>query len=436
MEIQKSISKNIKNDISKILNNIEYDKRILFIIKNYGHQRFSDLEQKCNMSKSTLSKYIKLNLQKNNIEKKIHEKSPFYFLTEKGIEKLNEDYKSKEENLFFINIINEVALKTQELINFYKDIGVEESILFQILKNIVKIGEKFFQLNQNRELFLALFYMFLNSVLTPEYKFEVDAFCKYYNVKKLRIDYYVDSIMSSKFGFFMFKRDEDVFFFHEEDILGTTTLRLIKDQLIEEIIHIDLKGYREIYDLDNFAEKIAEKLIKMDLIWDRIREPFEMLIEKLIIKKAMDMGISKTFLMDMVVQSEKLSKSREGINSLINIINGSEKYEDLNIVSLHHIEDKKLDDIIDKIKGFCPECGKSILKQDFSNECPKCKRSFEKINLLSDIDEAVEISIKYKQKTKEREKLIICPNPKCDAKISLSWDECPSCNTKFGENKL
>ncbi|MBY9006154.1 MAG: hypothetical protein KGD63_05305 [Candidatus Lokiarchaeota archaeon] len=431
MSAQKNISKNIKDDILRILDNMEYDKRILFIIKNLGPQRFSDLEQKCNMSKSTLSKYLKLNLQKNNIEKKIHEKSPYYFLTEKGIEKLHEDYRSTDENLFFVNFINEAVLRNQDLIKFYKKIGVEESILFKILRKISKIGDKFFQLSQNRELYLALFYMFLNSVLTRDYKFEIKEFCKYYNVKKLRIDYYVDTIMSSKFGFFMFKREKDVFFFHQEDILGTTTLRLIKDHLIEEIIHINLKGYREIYDLDNLSEEIAQKLINMDLIWDRIREPFEMLIEKLIIKTAMDMGISKTFLMDMVVQSEKLSKSKEGSNSLINILNGSEKYEDLNIISLSHVEDKKLDDIINKIEGFCPNCGKTILKQDFTNKCPKCNESFKNIKLLVDIDEAVETSLKYKQKTLEREKLIICPNPKCDAKISLSWDECPYCTIKF-----
>ena len=431
METNK-FSQEIQDNISEIITHMEYDKRILFILKNLGPKRFSDLEEKCSMSKSTLSKYIKLNLQKNNIEKKIHNKSPFYFITEKGIEKLNEDYGSTEENLFYINRINDAVSRSYDLIDFYKKIGVEESILFQILRKISKIGDKFFQLSQNRELYIALFYMFLNSVLTPDYKFEINEFCKYYNVKKLRIDYYVDSIMSSGFGFFMFKREKDVFFFHQEDILGTTTLRLIKDQLIEEIIHINLRGYREIYDLDNLTEEIAHRLINMGLIWERIQEPFEMLIEKLLIKKAMDMGISKTFLMDMVVQSEKLSKSEEGINSLINILNGSDKYEDLNIVSLSQVEDKRLDDIINKIEGFCPNCGKTILKQDFTNICPKCNESFENIKLLVGIDEANETSIKYKQKTLEREKLITCPNPDCDAKVSLSWDECPYCYIKFG----
>ena len=181
--------------------------------------------------------------------------------------------------------------------------------------------------------------------------------------------------------------------------------------------------------MDELAEDIAQKLINMDLIWDRIQEPFEMLIEKLLIKTAMDMGISKTFLMDIVVQSEKLSKSKEGITSLINILNGSERYEDLNIVSLHQIGDRNIEEIIDKIEGFCPNCGKTILKQDFFDICSKCNESFENKKLLRSLDKANEASLKYKQQTLEKEKMVICPNPKCDAKVSLSWGECPVCNT-------
>lgn len=424
-------SEDIGESISKIIDDIDYDKQILFILKNLGPQRFSDLEKQCQMSKSTLSKYIKVHLQKNDIEKKIHEKSPHYFITEKGIEKLNEDKIIENDYLFAKNSINDIISKAADLIQFYKEIGVEESIRFQILRKISKIGDQFFKLNQNRELFLALFYIFLNSVLTRDYKFEINEFCKYYNVKRLRIDFYVDKIMSSKFGFYMFIRDNDVFFFHRDDILGTTTLRLIKDQLIEEIVHINLKGYRQFYDLDEIAENIAEKLIEMNLIWDKIREPFEMLIEKLIINTAIDMGLSKTFLMDIVVQSEKLAKSKEGVNSLINIIKGSKKYEDLNIVSISESHEKRLDELLDKIIGFCPNCGKSILKRDISKICTRCGKKFEVSNLIKSIDKANQASIEYKQELLKQEELIICPNPDCEAKVSPHWEECPICHTKI-----
>ncbi|MBD3211751.1 MAG: hypothetical protein GF311_04010 [Candidatus Lokiarchaeota archaeon] len=430
----RNISEEIGKSISDIIEELEYDKRILFILKNLGPHRFSDLEEKAEMSKSTLSKYIKIHLQKNNIEKRIYEKSPHYFITEKGIEKLNEDQAINENEVFDRNKINDTVIRTSELIDFYNQIGVEESILFQILRKISKIGDDFFKLNQNRELFLALFYMFLNSVLTRDYKFEINEFCKYYSVKRLRIDFYVDKIMSSDFGFYMFTRDKDVFFFHKDDILGTTTNRLIKDQLIEEIIHINLKGYRQFYDLDNMAEQIADKLIEMNLIWDKIQEPFEMLIEKLIIRTAMEMGLSKTFLMDMVVQSEKLAKSEEGVNSLVNIIKGSEKYEDLNIVSISESHEEKLEELLDKIKGFCPNCGKSILRRDISKICTRCGNKFEISNLLKSIDKANQASIEYKQALLKQEELIICPNPDCEAKVSLNWEECPICHTQIKEN--
>jgi len=426
-----NISDDIGESISKIIDDIDYDKRILFILKNLGPQRFSDLEKQCEMSKSTLSKYIKIHLQKNDIEKRIHEKSPHYFITEKGIEKLNEEKIIEIDDLFDKYNINDIISKADDLIQFYKEIGVEESIRFQIIRKISKIGDQFFKLNQNRELFLALFYIFLNSVLTRDYKFEINEFCKYYNVKRLRIDFYVDKIMSSKFGFYMFIRDNDVFFFHRDDILGTTTLRLIKDQLIEEIVHINLKGYRQFYDLDDIAESIAEKLIEMNLIWDKIREPFEMLIEKLIISTAIDMGLSKTFLMDIVVQSEKLAKSKEGVNSLINIIKGSKKYEDLNIVSISESHEKRLDELLDKIRGFCPNCGKSILKRDISKICTRCGKKFEVSNLIKSIDKANQASIEYKQELLKQEELITCSNPECEAKVSPHWEECPICHTKI-----
>ncbi|MBD3194830.1 MAG: hypothetical protein GF317_07240 [Candidatus Lokiarchaeota archaeon] len=427
---QSNISNTTEKKVIQIASDMdEYDKRILFVLRNLGPHRFSNLQEKSDMSRSTLSKYIKLHLQKNNIEKRIFQGAPHYFITEKGIEGLNEDYDNREKEIFYINEINDVILKSTELISFYQQIGIEESILFQILRMISKIGDKFFEINQNRELFLALFYIFLNSVLTREYKFEINEFCKHYKVKKLRIDFYVDKIMSSHLGFYMFNRENDVFFFHSEDLLGTSTFRLIGDHLIEEIIHINLKGYRQIYDLDKMAEKIAKKLINMDLIWERIREPFEMLIEKLIIKLAIDMGISKTFLMDLVVQSEKLSKSKEGTNSLINIIQGSEQYEDLNIVSIADTKDREVDEILDKVKGFCPKCGKTILSQDFSKSCARCKNSLDNDIFLKSIDEANNASIRYKQEMLKKEELVICSNPKCEAKVSKDWKECPICHT-------
>jgi DNA-binding MarR family transcriptional regulator len=422
------ISEEMQKEFLKRINEMEYEERILYILKSRGPQRFSHLNERAEMSKSSLSKYIKLHLQKNNIEKKIHEKAPHYFITEKGIEHLNKETTSPKKSSLFKDEIDETVLKASELIEYYRKIGVEESILFQILEILSKIGEEFFKLNQTPELFLTIFYIFMNSVLTKDYKFEINEFCRYYNVKKLHIDFYVDRIMSKKFGFYMFTRDNDVFFFHKKDILGSTTFKLIREQLIEEIIHIDLKGYRDYYDLDNIAEKIANRLLQMDLIWDRILEPFEMLIEKLFVKAAIDMGISKTFLMDLVVQSEKLSDSEQGINSLVNIIEGSENYEDLNIVSISKPQEGSVEALLDKIEGFCPNCGKAI-KNNIKKVCQRCGQQYDL--LLKRIDKANEISLKYKKRMLKQEELVSCPNPECEAKVSLEWDECPVCHNKI-----
>lgn len=429
-----NISKKLKNEILRTANNIKNnDLRVLYLLRNIGPLRFTNVLKYSGLSRSTVSKYLKLNLKHNNVEKKIfNDKSKSiqeqrYFITDKGVEKLADEFPVKG-NLLYINELSDNLSNLSGLVRFYMEIGVEESIYFQIIKIILKIGDNFFLIEQNPDSYLTIFYIFFNSVLTRNYKFEINAFCEHYKVKKLRIEFYVDKIMSSKLGFFMFTRDDDVFFFHEEDILGTTTLRLIKDRLIDELIYIHLKRYKKFYDLDKIAEEIAQQLINMDLIWERIREPFEMIIEKLLIKNAFDMGMSKTFLMDLVIQSEKISKSKEGVTSLFNIINGSERYEDLNIVSIPMTDDKALDYALGQIRGFCPFCGKIILKQDYSQQCSMCKTEFRPEKpLLKSIDEAKKASIQYKKIIKE--KLFKCPNPKCNYIVKSSWDVCPECLT-------
>lgn len=433
MSIQ-TISKKEKDKILSRLQRMDNDIKLLYLLRNFGPQRFTDLEKHSGLSKSTVSKYLKVHLKQNNLEKKIIKQRDVqeqrYSITKKGIEILNERFYNQDNELFFINEVRNQLTKLSELIEFYKEIGVDNSIIFQILHIVSKIGEDFFLLEQNRELYLTLFYVInYNSILTPDYKISKKQFCEVYGTKELYIDYYLDKIMSANLGFYMFVRARDYFFFHEEDLLGTITLSLIKDRLIEEIVYLYLIGPRKIYDLDKMAGGIAEKLRNMDLIWFEIQEQFEMLIEKLIIRTAIDMGFSKELLTDIVIQSEKLSKSKEGINSLINIIEGSKRYEDLNIVSIAETKEIKLDEVLGPLQGFCPNCGKVILEQDLSNKCSKCDQEFKPEDLLKSIDDAKEVSKRFKQEKILEEKLIKCANPECEANVLSNWEKCPVCST-------
>jgi len=277
------------------------------------------------------------------------------------------------------------------------------------------------------------------SCLTRDFKFEITEFCKHYNVKKLRIDFYVDRLLSSDLGLYMFSRGEDKFFFHREDVLGVTTIRLIKDNLINEIIEVSLAEEKMIsdLDLDRLAEEITEKLLGMELIWDMnesrgisgIKEPFEMLVEKMIIKYALEISIPKTSLMDIALQSKKLLKAEGGKNSLYNIINNSERYEDLNLVSISDSEETELFQSLKLLQGFCRKCGKTVLKNDLSNICIRCGLNFQGSGLLKDIETASELSVAYKIASLEEEKELECPNPNCNYLIKLNWDVCPNCLT-------
>ena len=428
-------------EIKKIDQN---DLRILYLLRNLGPLRFTNIIEYSGLSRSTVSKYIKFHTSKNNIEKKIYRnpskniQEQRYFITDLGTEKFGEDHISYDESIYFSEI-NDLLSNLYELKNFYKEISVAESIITDITRNIINMGENYFLIEQNRDLYLTLFYIYNNSVLTRDFKFEITEFCKHYNVKKLRIDFYVDRLLSSDLGLYMFSRGEDKFFFHREDVLGVTSIRLIKNYLINEIVELNIAEEKMIsdLDLDKISEEITEKLLNMELVWDinesqkiiGIKEPFEMLIEKMIIKNALEMGIPKASLMDIALQSKKLLKAEGGKNSLYNIINNSERYEDLNLVSISDSEETELFQSLKLLRGFCPKCGKTVLKNDLSNICVRCGVNFQDLELIIDIEAASELSVAFKIASLEEEKEIECPNPNCNYQIKLNWDVCPNCLT-------
>jgi len=119
--------------------------------------------------------------------------------------------------------------------------------------------------------------------------------------------------------------------------VGTTTIRLIKDRLIDEIINLQEGIYDMIYDLDIIAKEITDQLKEMGLIWDAIEEQFQLLVLNLIVKNAIEMGfldIEREKLMEVITQSHKLSMSKEGKLLQKNIINGSKIELNLNILTL------------------------------------------------------------------------------------------------------
>ena len=439
--ITAKVKEKVLSEIYKIDQN---DLRILYLLRNLGPLRFTNIIEYSGLSRSTVSKYIKFHLSKNKIEKKIYRnpskniQEQRYFITDLGTEKLGEDYINYDESIYYSEI-HDLISNLSELKNFYKEISVADSIITDITRNIINMGENYFLIEQNRDLYLTLFYIYNNSVLTRDFKFEITEFCKHYNVKKLRIDFYVDRLLSSDLGLYMFSRGEDKFFFHREDVLGVTSTRLIKNYLINEIVELNIAEEKMIsdLDLDKIAEEITEKLLKMELIWDMneshniigIKEPFEMLIEKMIIKNALEMGIPKTSLMDIALQSKKLLKAEGGKNSLYNIINNSERYEDLNLVSISESEETELFQSLKLLRGFCPKCGKTVLKNDLSNICIRCSLNFQDLDLIIDIEAASELSVAYKIASLEEEKEIECPNPNCNYQIKLNWDVCPNCLT-------
>jgi len=359
-----SISKKLESDLLKKATNIEDNsRRILYILRNLGPQRFTILIKYSNLSRSTVSKYLNAHKRDKNVEQRIirdkqtNKQYQGYIITDKGIEKLGEKPLKLKEELFIVNELKENVRKLEDLIDFYKEINVEDAFIVHIVSIISKIGDNFFKLQQDRDLYLSLFYIFYNSILGQGafakkywhfeaassqkfvgYKLNLDQFCEVYSVAREAINYIARfKLIMSDFGFYLIKREKNDFFFHEEDLLGTTTLRLIKDRLINEIINLQEGIYEEIYDLDIMAEEIADQLEDMGLIWDAIKDQFQLLVLNLIVKNAIEMGflnIEREILMEGVSQSKNISMSMEGKNLQKKVIEGLKKDINLNILTL------------------------------------------------------------------------------------------------------
>ncbi len=359
-----NISKKLKVELLKKSSSIEDNsRRILFILRNLGPQRFTNLVKYSNLSRSTVSKYLNNHRRNNNVEQRIvtnkqtNKQYRAYIITEKGIEKLGEEPLKLKDELFIVNELKDNVRKLEDLIDFYKEINVEAPFIIHIVRIISKIGDNFFDLQQDRDLYLSLFYIFYNSILGQGafaknywhfdesssqefagYKLSLDQFCEVYNVSKEAINYLARfKLIKNNFGFYLIKRENHDFFFHEEDLVGTTTLRLIKDKLMDEIINLQEGIYDLIYDLDILAKELTEQLREMGLIWNAVQEQFQLLVLNLIIKNAIEMGFldfEREKFMEGVAQSIKLEQSEEGKLIKKAILDGTNINMNLNVLTL------------------------------------------------------------------------------------------------------
>ena len=356
------ISEKLKKELLIKSDNIQDNsRRILFILRNLGPQRFTSLIKNSKLSRSTVSKYLTLHRKNKTIEQRLitdpdsNKQYRFYVITDKGVEKLGEEPLQLKDELFVIHELKENVRKLEDLIDFYKKRNLEGAFIIHIVRIVSKIGSNFFELQQDRDLYMSLFYIFYNSILgqgtfakkywrfdLPSqnfkgYKLNLDQFCEIFEVDAEAIQYLARvKLIKSEFGFYLIKRTDSDFFFHEEDLLGTTTFRLIKDRLIDEIINLQEGISDKIYDLDVMSEEITVELKEMGLIWDEIIEPFQLLVLNLIINNAIEMGflnIERDRLMEGLTQSRILEKSKEG-RLLKKIIFEGHKMESLNLNTL------------------------------------------------------------------------------------------------------
>src|SRR4030042_1813699 len=120
------------------------------------------------------------------------------------------------------------------IISFYEEFGVPEDFLPDITLLLSFMGDKFTQLEQSEELFLAIFYVYQNIMwVNRALRISKKEFCEYYKKKitAVALEYHVNKLLTKDLGFMRVSNQIWDYFFHEKDEFGRTLRGYITEKL-------------------------------------------------------------------------------------------------------------------------------------------------------------------------------------------------------------
>ena len=503
----------------KKLQILDNQSKILYVLIELGDLNYIKIVNVTNLSKNTISKYLKQLIVNEYIVKKIvpSDKGRDYIgygITEKGKQKFQyESFFDRDDNwLASINPkIEELEnLRTKGLIiqSIYQEkttqLGRIEESYFYLLNNTLnileygedlgnindiiaklgsmasKFGEKFFEIEPNNFLHLAIIYIFFKSIENPQFHTNSDIFLETYgqiddnfrnSIKHLRI--YRDKILRIL---------EDKKVIDEIELILNKELQTIdknikkrfKDALvdIEKSIKksprfiIDSKHkvntisqYRKLYN-NYYNEKlrVQNRFQKnIDLVMDGYYglNVFYLNYEPYFFHDRDSVGVYLNQKIIDTITQQLISKKIFGMQEILPLVDISKEIAK-EMVTMHMIWEEiqeKFSDLIlklllvqatksglrktpenehilnlNEIKGFCPNCGQKILI-DSVNECEFCKSTFSSEEIVYDIKNAKRVAMEYRaiKYVESTSSAFVVKCDKCGNMIGQNWKRCPRC---------
>lgn len=248
-------------------------------------------------------------------------------------------------------------------------------------------------------------------------------------------------IINGDYGVNRLRINNDIFFYHDRDSVGTAINQKIIDAINAEIFNHKIMGVKGIRPLSEIAREITEELSNKRIIYsdNDFKMMFEDHVLDLLYKKSIDLGLGSIVSMGIYDEmfkllpakqdgtellkksltdqffSKKLVDDMEWTNKLYNMIKGKRAmYRESEITD---------------IEGFCPHCGYPALKK--AKKCELCNRQIKENELITNINVAKERAdtFRYMDPEKDTFKFIRCKI--CGSFIEKNWKVCPSCKTKL-----
>ena len=253
-----------------------YDHWILWMIYNNTYCKWSDfLEEPLSINQSSLSKKMKILLNKQFIVKEKKQ----YRISHKG--KLEYAKLLKNYDLDRQSVLDEETKRVEDITNktvkFFEEFNIEdEDIQFRFLMNILKLDYDRVKIMLTNPLDFdkILLYISINHPNQyPEY-ISTEDFCKIYQIKLSKLEYYIDEIVDNnlyEIKFFKLKLSLDVNYYFQEAETLEIILRAIVEKYIKKFTYLNRLFLRS-FDLRMLEEHILDEMCGK-IIDNDLKEP-------------------------------------------------------------------------------------------------------------------------------------------------------------------